>query len=72
MSSYTTDNMSRFLGSDSNNAEAEKLAAYLIGNGWTLEIPDGENEYHASIEENGEWREMDDQEWQAALAECFE
>lgn len=71
MSNYTTDNMGRFLGSDSNNADAERLAAYLIGNGWTLEIPDGENEYHASIEENGEWREMDDQEWQAALAACF-
>ena len=72
MSNYTTDNMSRFLGSDSNNAEAEKLATYLIGNGWTLEIPDGENEYHASIEEDGEWREMNDQEWQNALAACFE
>lgn len=71
MSNYTTDNMGRFLGSDSNNADAERLAAYLIGNGWTLEIPDGENEYHASIEENGEWREMDDQEWQNALSECF-
>ena len=71
MSNYTTDNMSRFLGSDSNNAEAEKLATYLIGNGWTLEIPDGENEYHASIEENGEWREMSESEWQEALVECF-
>ena len=71
MSNYTTDNMGRFLGSDSNNADAEKLAAYLIDNGWTLEIPDGENEYHASIEEDGEWREMDEQEWHAALSACF-
>lgn len=71
MSNYNADNMGRFLGSDSNNAEAEKLAAYLIENGWTLEIPDGENEYHASIEEDGEWREMDESEWQDALSVVF-
>ena len=46
--------------------------AYRQRGGYKMnKIPDGENEYHASIEENGECREMGEQEWQAALAECF-
>ena len=71
MSNYTADNMARFLGSDCGDTDAEQFARYLINHGWTLEIPAGENEYHAYTEDGGEWREMDEQEWQEALAECF-
>ena len=71
MSNYNTDNMVRFLGSESNDTEASKLATHLINHGWTLEIPEGEKEYHAYVEECGEWREMSESEWQEALAECF-
>ena len=71
MSSYNADNMERFLGSQSNDADATVLGEYLESAGWTLEIPEGENQYRAYIEEGGEWREMDDQEWQSALAVCF-
>lgn len=71
MSNYTTDNMGRFLGSEATNEDAERFGAYLTSQGWTLEIPDGENEYHASIEEDGEWREMDESEWQDALSVVF-
>ena len=68
---YTTDNMGRFLGSDNNNDDAEQMGQHLTDNGWTLEIPEGENQYRAYIEEDGEWREMSESEWQNALSECF-
>lgn len=71
MSNYNSDNMYRFLGSDGTDDDATQMGEYLTNNGWNLEIPAGENQYHAYIEEGGECREMDEQEWQAALAECF-
>jgi len=71
MSSYNADNMERFLGSECNDRNAEIVGTYLVNNGWTLEIPEGENQYRAYIEEGDEWREMSEQEWQCALAECF-
>lgn len=71
MSNYTAENMGRFLGNESNDSEAEKLAAHLTANGWSLQILEGENEYRAFVEEDGEWREITEGEWQEALATCF-
>ena len=63
---YTTDNMSRLLGNEATNEDAERFAAYLIAQGWELlENEDGQIEA---------WRNddaMTEQEWQEALAACF-
>lgn len=87
MSSYNTDNMAGFLGSDCTDEDAEQFASYLENNGWTLflghEAPEtdhdnyevlglGANSYRAFRQVgDGEWQEMDENEWQEALAECF-
>lgn len=84
MSNYNVDNMSSFLGSDCTDDDASLFGAHLEEKGWTLfmgtDAPidtwsesDGlaGDQYRAFKQENGEWREMDDQEWQTALAECF-
>ena len=63
---YTADNMSRLLGNEATNEDAERFAAYLIAQGWELlENEDGQIEA---------WRNdntMTEQEWQEALADCF-
>lgn len=81
---YNVDNMAGFLGSDCTNDDAEKFGAHLEDKGWTLfmgtDAPisdwsesDGlcADQYRAFKQVDGEWREMDDQEWQNALSECF-
>lgn len=64
---YTTDNMSRLLGNLATTEDAERFAAYLIAQGWELiENSDGQIEA---------WRNdksMTEQEWQEALASCFD
>lgn len=63
---YTADNMSRLLGNEATNEDAERFAAYLIVQGWELlENEDGQIEA---------WRNgqaMTEQEWQDALADGF-
>lgn len=63
---YTADNMTRMLGNEATNEDAERFAAYLIAQGWELlENEDGQIEA---------WRNdnaMTEQEWQDALADCF-
>jgi len=62
---YNADNMHRFLGPDGTDNDAQRLAEFLTGNGWTLEMRDGQ--YVAFMGDE----EMTEQEWQDALAECF-
>lgn len=63
---YTTDNMSRLLGNAATNEDAERFADYLIAEGWELvENSDGQMEAFRDDEA------MTEQEWQAALVECF-
>ena len=63
---YTADNMSRLLGNEATNEDAERFSAYLISQGWELlENSDGQMEA---------WRDgqaMTEQEWQDALSDCF-
>ena len=64
---YTADNMSNMLGNEATNEDAERFAAYLIAQGWELlENSDGQMEAWRDDQEMGE------QEWQAALGECFQ
>lgn len=62
---YTAENMSRMLGNEATNADAERFAAYLLARGWELCEDDGQ--IHAS--RNGE--AMTEAEWQAAIADCY-
>lgn len=71
MSNFNVDNMAGFLGSDCTDADAEAFGAYLENNGWTLEIPSGEEGYSAFRQEAGGWREMNYDEWQDALQTVF-
>ena len=63
--SYTADNMSRFLGPDATDHDAQRMGEWLEEQGWELTIVDGE--FHAY--RNGE--EMTEQEWQDALHRAF-
>ena len=72
MSNYNVDNMAGFLGSDCTQQDAERFGEYLVAQGWTLEMPVGSETYSAyTIDDDGEYREMDENEWQAALGEVF-
>lgn len=72
MSNYNADNMAGFLGSEATNKDAERFGAYLTSQGWTLEIPAGSETYRAyAADADGEWREMDESEWQDALSVVF-
>lgn len=64
---YNTDNMQQFLGSEGTDEQAQIFAMYLLNHGWELvENADGlYSAYHADGEE------MTEDEWQAALLECF-
>lgn len=81
---YDADNMSSFLGSDSNDDDACLFGSHLEENGWTLFMGTDApidtwsesdslagDQYRAFKQEDGEWREMSESEWQEALAECF-
>ena len=71
MSNFNVDNMAGFLGSDCTDADAEAFGAYLEDNGWILDIPCGEESYHAIKMEGEEPCEMTYDEWQEALAAVF-
>lgn len=63
---YTADNMSRLLGNEATNEDAERFAAYLIAQGWEL-LENSDSQVEA-------WRDgqaMTEQEWQDALSDCF-
>lgn len=66
---YTADNMSNLLGNEATNEDAQRFAAHLIAFGWELfEDSDGQlwcRRY------NDEDVEMDEDDRQAAIAECF-
>lgn len=63
---YTAENMNRLLGYEASNEDAVRFAEYLTATGWELiENHDGQMEA---------WRDdqqMDEQEWQMALEDCF-
>lgn len=63
---YTAENMTRMLGSDATDADAERFATYLLSHGWEL-FENGDGQIEA-------WRNgqaMTEQEWQDALSDCF-
>lgn len=63
---YTADNMSRLLGNEATNEDAERFAAHLTARGWELvENSDGQVEAYRDDEA------MTEQEWQEELAACF-
>lgn len=62
---YTADNMSRFIGPDGTDEDAQKIGEYLGTHGWELVEIDGQFVAYR----NGE--EMTEYEWQEALNGCF-
>lgn len=63
---YTTSNMQNLLGNEASNIDAAIFAEFLSKKGWELDEIDGQ----IVPSRNGE--RMTDEQWQAALGECFD
>lgn len=62
MTTFTSDNMELFLGSDYNDHEAQSFGEYLESRGWKLEL-DSDGQFHAYRD----GAEMTETEWQTVL-----
>ena len=62
---YTAENMSRMLGNEATDTDAERFAAYLLEQGWQLYEDDGQ----IFASRNG--KAMTEQEWQEAIADYY-
>ena len=63
---YTADNMSRLLGQDATDIDAQTFASFLEAEGWEL-IEDSEGQMVPYLNNV----KMSEGEWQNALRACF-
>lgn len=62
---YTAENMIDLLGAEATDDDAEKFAAFLLSEGWSLDEVDGQ------IRASKDDELMTESEWSRALEECF-
>lgn len=66
---YTADNMSRLLGNEATNEEAERFAAHLVAFGWEL-FEDNDGQMWCRRYDDAD-EVMDEEDRQEAISECF-
>lgn len=64
---YNAMNMTRFLGHDASDSDAQRMGEYLVAQGWELTL-DNEGYFQAFRND----AEITENEWQNALAACFD